>query len=506
MVVSPARHGSCPFPEERSAMIDEERIEMTRGERKHRRARRTQVVSAVIVVFLLGTCAMAANASVNPRIASNTYVAGVDVGGLTRWEASERIATALAWPDRKIALKWTAAGGGAETVSLDRLGLRADIEGTLKDIPTVLLWGQSSPRRDVPLRVTLDAGKVDEVLARIRAAVDAKASDARLVIGRDDKIQIVEGVAGKAVNVGRFRDSLLGNGKWSAIPAMIELPVDDVEPGATGDHLRKLGINELIAAYSTTVNNDRDRTDNIRLAAARLDDYLLAPGQEFSFNDVVGPRTAEDGYKETPVYWRDEVRTGFGGGVCQLSTTLYNVALLAGLEIVERHPHSLTVDYVPLGRDAAVSFGEVDLKFRNSTPNHIMVKSYVEGGKVYVKMYGDTGTDQKVAIKAHVLKKMDFETETIEDPTLSKGQVKVRNGKPGFVVRSERIIYVDGDPVKTEVLGVSSYYPLKKQVKLGPGAVAPGQTPVQAQTPAATPQPSTTQPAQAPGPSLPPGV
>jgi hypothetical protein len=87
MVVSPARHGSCPFPEERSAMIDEERIEMTRGERKHRRTRRTQVVSAVIVVFLLGTCAMAANASVNPRIASNTYVAGVDVGGLTRWEA-----------------------------------------------------------------------------------------------------------------------------------------------------------------------------------------------------------------------------------------------------------------------------------------------------------------------------------------------------------------------------------------------------------------------------------
>ncbi|MGE5484702.1 MAG: VanW family protein [Ignavibacteriales bacterium] len=470
-----------------------EQVIMTRGERKHCRTRKTRVacVAAVMAVFLLGTCAMAANASMTPRIPMNTYVAGVDVSGLTRQEASERIAASLAWADRQITLRWAKDGVAfANTVSLDSLGLRADIDGTLKGVPTTLLWGKSTPRRDVPLCVTVDDDKLDEAVSRLRTLVDTRASDARLVITEDDKVQIIEGTAGKALNAARLKDLLGRGGRWSVIPSTVELPVEAVEPGTMADDLRAMGVSAMIASYSTAVNKDNNRTENIRLAAQKLDNYLLPPGREFSFNSVVGPRTAEDGYRETPVYWRDEVRTGIGGGICQLSTTLYNAVLLADLEVVERHSHSLTVDYVPLGRDAAVSYGEVDLKFRNNTPNHILIRAYVAGGKVYVKMFGHTGADRKVAINARVLKKTDFVTETIEDPTLAKGQVQVRNGKPGYVVRSERIVYVDGQQVKKEDLGISSYYTLKKQVKLGPGAVPPdqAQAPAVAQPPAQQPQ------------------
>ena len=143
-----------------------------------------------------------------------------------------------------------------------------------------------------------------------------------------------------------------------------------------------------IAQYTTYFDASIiNRTENIRLAAKALDGKLLAPGEQFSFNKTVGQRTAEAGYKEAMFIVGKTYVPGLGGGVCQVSSTLYNVAVLAHLEILERHHHSLPVNYVPPGQDATVSFPYSDFRFRNITDNYLLIRSFVEGNSLTSLIY-----------------------------------------------------------------------------------------------------------------------
>ncbi|QGU94691.1 hypothetical protein GOM49_05830 [Clostridium bovifaecis] len=143
-------------------------------------------------------------------------------------------------------------------------------------------------------------------------------------------------------------------------------------PKTTKEILEKQGIKGKIASFTTAFNsNNKPRSKNIRLAASIINGTIVAPGEVFSFNKVVGQRTRARGFEEAGVYINGNLDEGLGGGICQVSTTLYNAVLLADLEVVERDNHSLTVHYVPLSRDAAVSWGSKDFKFRNNKNYYI---------------------------------------------------------------------------------------------------------------------------------------
>lgn len=143
-----------------------------------------------------------------------------------------------------------------------------------------------------------------------------------------------------------------------------------------------------LGKYSTPIlNKNKDRVSNIRLAAKKINNYRLKPGDVFSFNDVVGKRDEENGFKVATIIVKGELDEDLGGGVCQLSSTLYNAAFEAGLEVVERHPHSRPISYLPSGRDAAVSYGYLDFKFKNNKDYTIKIKAWVEKGKVYTSIY-----------------------------------------------------------------------------------------------------------------------
>ncbi|MHB8126164.1 MAG: cell wall-binding repeat-containing protein [Desulfitobacteriaceae bacterium] len=145
----------------------------------------------------------------------------------------------------------------------------------------------------------------------------------------------------------------------------------------------------LIAQYSTYFDSTLvNRTENIRLAAKALDGKLLAPGELFSFNESVGERTAKAGYKEALIIVGNNFTPGLGGGVCQVSSNLYNAVILAHLEILERYRHSLPVDYVPPGQDATVSFPILDFRFRNSRDTYLLIRSFVEGNTLTFQLYG----------------------------------------------------------------------------------------------------------------------
>lgn len=143
--------------------------------------------------------------------------------------------------------------------------------------------------------------------------------------------------------------------------------------------------NKMLASFSTTIlDSDENRVNNIRLASQKINGFVLKPGETFSFNKIVGKRDYNKGYKKAKVLVNGESNEGVGGGICQLSSTIYNAALKSGMQIIERHTHSGEVGYIPRGQDAAVSYGYKDLKFKNLNNYPVKFIVSIKNGKVYV--------------------------------------------------------------------------------------------------------------------------
>ena len=166
----------------------------------------------------------------------------------------------------------------------------------------------------------------------------------------------------------------------------------------------------MLGSYSTFGAGTKGRITNITLASKSCDGVILMPGEIFSFNDALGERTVERGYKEATVYVNNSSTKGIGGGICQVSSTLFAAALYADLEIVERTNHSLAVGYLPLGMDAAVSWGTLDFRFRNNTDYPIRLSVTYEKGNINVEIWGTKETDTTVEITTEKLDPLTVKT------------------------------------------------------------------------------------------------
>ncbi|MEW5785746.1 MAG: VanW family protein [Bacillota bacterium] len=167
---------------------------------------------------------------------------------------------------------------------------------------------------------------------------------------------------------------------------MVLLELIQLDPELTAVHYSR--VDREIGAYRTWIGGGGGRATNIILATAALNNYILFPGDLFSFNAANGPRTAARGYQPAPVIVGNTVVPGLGGGVCQVSSTLYNAVLQAGLEVVERYPHSQPVGYVPPGRDATIS-DYLDFKFRNNTDHLLLIKTATWDGSIDIRILQD---------------------------------------------------------------------------------------------------------------------
>ena len=212
---------------------------------------------------------------------------------------------------------------------------------------------------------------------------------------------------------------------------------------------------KLLSSFTTYFDGSNEaRSHNIRLAASKIQGTVIDNGDVFSFNAAVGPRTAERGFERAAIIENGEFVEGVGGGVCQVSTTLYNAALLAGCKVVEYHPHSLAVSYVPPSRDAMVSGTFYDLKFENSTGSTIYLKAVAGENYVCFKVYGrDFGV--KYLLSSTVTGAIEAPEEFTDDIAL------VRGGRDGII--SEGYLTVTKNGVTREIfLRRDKYYPIKK--------------------------------------------
>lgn len=245
-----------------------------------------------------------------------------------------------------------------------------------------------------------------------------------------------------------------------SIGDVIKVSAKITQPKTTSEKLHSEILAHELGKYTTDYSSSSaDRAHNIKLACEKINGYVLAPGEEFSYNDVVGPRTVERGFRIANVYVGNTVQPGIGGGICQVSSTMYNSVVFADLEITARRNHTLPVSYVPLGRDATVSYGATDFKFKNNTNFPVEIRAIAESGLNTIIILGtDEHPEREIKIVTSQTGTSSPKVIIEKDPELPEGEIKVESkGTNGSSHISYKVVYENGVEISRTQLAKSVY-------------------------------------------------
>ena len=422
----------------------------------------------ILGVFLILTLGFGYIQINNNKIAKNTYIKDVNIGNLTKEEAKKKILNeykidtiTFTYDDKK----WN--------INPDDIDTNYDIDKTIEYAYNVnrsknifsnivdTLKSTFGIKNHINVVVNCDDGKVTTELERISEEINVNMENAKINVV-DNNIEISEEKAGLQVNI----ESTLTNLKKSLQEGIFEesLVVTKVEPEVKKEDLQD--INTLLGSYKTVLSDvSPGRVENIKIAVERTSGVLLMPGEEFSYNKYTGLRTIKNGYKNATVIVSGEAVQGVGGGVCQVSTTLYNAVLYAGLDIVKVSNHSIPSSYVDKGRDATVSDSGLDFVFKNNYDQPVYIQNYYNNGVVICQIYGNNTDKQNIKISTNIDKVSKAPIKEEKDPTLDKGKEKIlERGRDSYTVSTYRIYYDEnGTEIKTEKVA-TSFYPSKQQV------------------------------------------
>ena len=248
------------------------------------------------------------------------------------------------------------------------------------------------------------------------------------------------------------------------------IPLKITIPEITLNDLGKEAFPQILGTFSTTYNtSNQNRITNLKLASEKIDGTIILPGETFSYNKVVGERTIAKGYKEAAVYAGGKVVDGIGGGICQLSSTLYNSVLYANLEITSRSNHRFLTSYVTAGRDATVSWGTIDFCFKNTRSYPIKITSEVKNGVVTTSIYGiKEEKEYEVVIESKVTEVIPYSTKYVKDSTLKEDEEEIAQyGANGAKSETYKIVKYNGIVVSREQISSDIYSPLERIVKKG---------------------------------------
>ena len=267
----------------------------------------------------------------------------------------------------------------------------------------------------------------------------------------------------------------------------VEVPVEQVDYAMEVPDV--LANTELRAKFSTGyANSARGRKNNVNRALADFNGMVVAPGEEISFNDVTGDKTPEKGYMKANIILNGIYVEEYGGGACQASTTLYNAMLLAGMEILEVHPHTLPVSYVPLAFDAMISEGYADFRFKNPTDHPIFIKTYGEEDAAFVEVYGEPFEDGfEIRRRAEFIETIPHDGDMIvpdekgeySDKVTYKGEYfRIKKPQEGYHSKAYLQYYKDGELIDEKLIRDEIYRPQRGIIvegteTLGEGMVIP---------------------------------
>jgi len=253
-----------------------------------------------------------------------------------------------------------------------------------------------------PVRFAVDKGALKDALGRIGPKFRVAAEDAKPYAYKG-QVRIDPGRYARALNVPTTAEKIAQAVASDPGTTKFSVALDKKPPVLTEARLK--GINGRLASYATEAADNANRDRNISLSVQAIDGTLLSPGETFSLNETVGRRTRENGYEAATVFINAEKAKDLGGGVSQVTGTLFNAAALAGLRIDEVNPHSRPVAYIPVGRDATVAYGAKDLKFTNNTGAPVYIAYKFDGDRLRATFYGQKVPGKVVALKPVVSRK-----------------------------------------------------------------------------------------------------
>lgn len=415
---------------------------------------------------------------IRPLIYTKVYAGvaleGVDISGKTR----EQVAQILTMWQKEQHNKQIMVYYGDTIFRLDaqNIDFDIDVDATLEDIwnygrrgswwerlKNIRMATQQGYR--MPVRIRYNENKLDSVFESWRDAIDRPPRNAALSILTGG---IIPQEQGRKLETEALRPIVLQALKKPDTNS-VPLPVTPLYPEITVADINRAGIREVMGTYTTTFDaKDSNRTTNIRIAASKINGHIIYPGQTFSFNETVGPREKTYGFKEAMEIVDGELVPGIGGGICQVSSTLYNAALLSNLNVVERYNHSKPLVYVPLGRDATVVFGMLDFKFVNETDMPVMIMAEINNDKLCIGIFGQKRMAETVEIFAAEQQVIQPAVVKEQDNQLYLGETKVdKQGRPGYEVTTIRVVRTQGREIKREVLATDRYLPEDTIVKVG---------------------------------------
>lgn len=389
------------------------------------------------------------------------YVAGL------RFDASraEEVRLALhALQNRPITLR-TLQGESWQTTPTE-LGVRIDVDKAIDQAWKALelplgarlgMWVDDSETFEIhiPLTADVDPGQLYTALVSLAPSLEREPINARLYV-RPEGVEIEPGQVGYRPDITATRTQVL-RASMSRNDRTAYVIFESIPPSIAAEHLEDIESLWLLSEFTTRYDDGPEnagRATNIRLAVERIDGAVLRPGDVFSLNEQTGPRTEAQGYQTAPVIIDGELVPGIGGGVSQVTSTVFNAALLGGMEVLEYHSHSRPVSYVPLGRDATVWYDALDFRFRNTWDDFIIVQATADKGVLSVKLWSPSPTDRRtVTVRTETLAVYAAPVEERLDPTLPPGERVIEAaGRDGRRVAIYQTVYEDGVVVARRTL------------------------------------------------------
>jgi vancomycin resistance protein YoaR len=343
-------------------------------------------------------------------------------------------------------------------------------------------WRLQGTRYSVKL--SLDEKKLLGILERNGAAANTfKPVNAYRKVRPDDSIQIFPEINAYRIDRTELQKRLLAAMPSAGSPWLLNLktgkpwslqvilPLVVKPPAVTALSLKNQGITRVISQFTTLIaGGAAGRIHNISASAQSMQDQLLAPGEIFDYSQIIRRTEKNFGYQEAPVIYNGKLVPGIGGGICQVSTTLYNAVLRAGLQIIERRNHSLPISYVPLGQDATYATDYINFRFRNNTEHYLLIRTTMKNNKLTVKLFGTLQQEKTFEIKSNIVKRLQPSTKYLFNASLASNEMQTLNqGKLGYIVETYRFQKEKGITTKKELISRDIYPSQPKLVAVGKG-------------------------------------
>jgi vancomycin resistance protein YoaR len=346
----------------------------------------------------------------------------------------------------------------------------------------------------------LGGPEANAFFGRFRSTVDHPPIDARFVVLPSDRVAVRPAQPGRQLDVEAARRAIFA-AALSPTDRTASLVAELAQPERSTREARAMRISGRVAGYTTYYGGEPNRIHNVQLVARLIDGALIAPGTTFSFNATTGERSPERGFREAPVIINGELQNGIGGGVCQVSTTVFNTAYEAGLPIETRTNHALYISHYPQGRDATVNFPDIDLKFRNDTGGWLLLRTFVGAWALTVKLYG-TPQNRRVESETAPLEVIDPPgVKRVPDPSNWVGtEIVEDSGEPSRKTSVVRRVYSANGKLLSEDTWSSWYRSEPEIVRYGtkPRPKAPPPPPKDKTKPPPPPPPPTSPPPTGP--------